>query len=116
MSNFDRSAGDIPHTPSYCCGVDLRNRILLDAQADGLACVYCGRSWRQDGSLSPLRSSQRPTSRRSLVATGRWSLAGGQAFRCQPPCRQALHAYNDIEPATGDTNDHGFTISHDAAK
>jgi hypothetical protein len=74
--------------------MNLRSRVLLDAQADGLACVYCGRSWRQDGSLSPLRSSQRPVSRRSLVATGRWSLAAGRAFRCEPPCCQAQRAYD----------------------
>ena len=72
--------------------MDLTNRTVLDAQAGGLACVYCGRSWRQDGSLTPLRGSVRPVPG-DAPAPGRRPLAQGQACRCDPPCAEAERAY-----------------------
>jgi hypothetical protein len=74
--------------------MNLTDRTVLDAQAGGLACVYCGRSWRQDGSLTPLRSNARPVPGDSVRPIGHRSLAQGQASRCDPPCAEAEAAYN----------------------
>jgi hypothetical protein len=72
--------------------------VLEEAQADGLACVYCGTSGREDGTLVPLRPSVRSASRstcaRTQVAIGH-TLPGSQTSRCHPPCRDALLAYEE---------------------
>jgi hypothetical protein len=73
--------------------MDLTDRTVLDAQASGLACVYCGRSWRRDGSLAPLRGRERPSAAGHAAPAGRWSLANGEASRCDPPCAAAQEAY-----------------------
>jgi hypothetical protein len=71
---------------------------LEAAQADGLACVYCGLSGRQDGSLIPLRPSVRTLERQSRAlsqtAIGH-VLPGAEASRCEPPCADALRAYQE---------------------
>jgi hypothetical protein len=71
---------------------------LEDAQADGLACVYCGTSGRRDGSLVPLRPSVRAAVRSTCADTQAaigHSLPGVQASRCHPPCREARLAYEE---------------------
>lgn len=69
---------------------------LTNAQADGLACIYCGRSARRDGSLGPLRPPVRPPSRSHCgpgqAPIGR-SVPGVHVSRCEPPCPSALNAY-----------------------
>lgn len=75
---------------------------LEEAQADGLACVYCGTSGRRDRSLIPLRPSVRAATRSTRAATQAaigHSLPGVQTSRCDPPCAEARLAY-----------DEGFTI------
>jgi hypothetical protein len=70
--------------------------VLEDAQADGLACVYCGTSGREDGSLVPLRPSVRSAARSACAPTQvgiGHSLPGSQTSRCHPPCPDALLAY-----------------------
>ena len=92
-------AGPSQHAATDATQVVNRDKVLVDAQADGLACVYCGRSWRADGSLAPLRSSDRTPAPGGRLATGRWSLTGGRTFRCEPPCHQARLAYHRVSDA-----------------
>jgi hypothetical protein len=71
---------------------------LEAAQADGLACVYCGLSGRQEGSLVPLRPSIRALARQPCPPTQTpigHSLPGAEASRCEPPCSDALVAYQE---------------------
>jgi hypothetical protein len=71
---------------------------LEAAQADGLACVYCGLSGREDGSLVPLRPSVRALARQSRALTQTplgHSVTGAEASRCEPPCPDALLAYEE---------------------
>lgn len=71
---------------------------LEAAQADGLACVYCGLSGREDGSLVPLRPSVRAMARQNRSITQiplGHSVTGAEASRCEPPCPDALHAYEE---------------------
>jgi len=80
--------------------VNFVDKTVLDAQADGLACVYCGRSSRRDGTLAPLRSSARASSHShesgGFVVISQTS-TGRQVFRCDPPCQRARLAYNDTD-------------------
>jgi hypothetical protein len=78
---------------------------LIAAQADGLACIYCGLSGRQDGSLDHLRPAVRPDAR-SRSAPGQASIGRSvralHVSRCEPPCPEALAAYQDgFTPSRG---------------
>jgi len=105
-------------------GVDIRTvyydeTALIDAQADGLACIYCGRSGRSDGSLTPLRPAVRPASRSKcspvLVAIGH-SLDSIHVSRCEPPCPDALAAYCESFETDGPLAAHGRAASRPALR